>query len=105
MSRSAVMVFSKDVVNGCWKWGEYSLPIVSSYSYLVVLGRLIDSSINNRLLVMSDYRFVRSVINESNCFWADGVKRQSTTSPGLAVFWGYGLALRLQCPRATCSRG
>ena len=35
MSKSAVMVFSKDAVNGCWKWGEYSLPIVfSSYSYL-----------------------------------------------------------------------
>ena len=31
MSKSAVMVFSKDAVNGCWKWGEYSLPIVSSY--------------------------------------------------------------------------
>ena len=28
------MVFSKDGVNGCWKWGEYGLPIVSSYSYL-----------------------------------------------------------------------
>ena len=28
------MVFSKDAVNGCWKWGEYSLPIVSSYSFL-----------------------------------------------------------------------
>ena len=28
------MVFSKDAVNGCWKWGEYSLPIMSSYSYL-----------------------------------------------------------------------
>ena len=28
------MLFSKDVVNGCWKWGEYSLPIMSSYSYL-----------------------------------------------------------------------
>ena len=34
VSKSAVMVFSKDVVNGCWKCGEYSLPIVSSYSYL-----------------------------------------------------------------------
>ena len=32
VSKSAVMVFSKDAVNGCWKWGEYSLPIVSSYS-------------------------------------------------------------------------
>ena len=32
--KSAVMVFCKDAVNGCWKWGEYSLLIVSSYSYL-----------------------------------------------------------------------
>ena len=34
MSKSAVisMVFSKDAVNGCWKWVEYRLPIVSSYS-------------------------------------------------------------------------
>ena len=31
MSKSAVMVFSKDFVNGCWKWGEHSLPKVSSY--------------------------------------------------------------------------
>ena len=36
VSKSAVMVFSKDAVNGCWKWGEYSLPIVSSCSYLVI---------------------------------------------------------------------
>ena len=34
VSKSAVMIFSKDAVNGCWKWGEYNLPIVSSYSYL-----------------------------------------------------------------------
>ena len=32
VSKSAVMVFSKDAVNGCRRWGEYSLPIVSSYS-------------------------------------------------------------------------
>ena len=32
-----MMVFSKDAVNGCWKWGgEYSLPIVSTYSYFVI---------------------------------------------------------------------
>ena len=33
VSKSAVisMVFSKDAVNGYWKWGEYSLLIVSSY--------------------------------------------------------------------------
>ena len=35
--KSAVMVFSKDAVNGCRKWGEYSLLIVSSYSYLGTL--------------------------------------------------------------------
>ena len=34
MGKSAVMVFSKDAVNSCWKWGEYNLPIGSSYSYL-----------------------------------------------------------------------
>ena len=32
VSKSTVMVFSKDSVNGCWKWEEYSLPIVSSYN-------------------------------------------------------------------------
>ena len=34
MSKSTVMVFSKEAENGCWKWGEYNLPIFSSYSYL-----------------------------------------------------------------------
>ena len=33
MIKSAAMVFSKDAVNGCWKWGEHSLSKVS-YSYL-----------------------------------------------------------------------
>ena len=35
-STSAVMVFSEDVVNGSWKWGEYSLAIASSYNYIVI---------------------------------------------------------------------
>ena len=34
MSKSAGMVFSKDTINRCWKWGKYSLQIVSSYSHL-----------------------------------------------------------------------
>ena len=34
MIKSAVIVFSKAAVNGCWKWGEHSLPKVYSYSYL-----------------------------------------------------------------------
>ena len=36
MSKISVMVFSKDAINGCWKWGEYSLPILLFYSYLGV---------------------------------------------------------------------
>ena len=32
VSKSAVMGFSKHAANVCWQWGEYSLPIVSSYS-------------------------------------------------------------------------
>ena len=33
-SKSAVMVFSKNAVNGCWKWGEHCLFKVSSYSII-----------------------------------------------------------------------
>ena len=31
--KSAVMVFSKDVLNGCWKWSEHSHPKV----FLIVI--------------------------------------------------------------------
>ena len=34
MSKSAVMVFSKNSVEGGWKWGEHKLPKVSNYGYL-----------------------------------------------------------------------
>ena len=34
MGKSAVVVFSKDRVEGRWKWGEQELPKVSSYCYL-----------------------------------------------------------------------
>ena len=34
VSKSAVMVFSKNSVEGRWKWGEHTLPKVSNYSYL-----------------------------------------------------------------------
>ena len=34
VSKSAVMVFSKNSVEGGWKWGEHKLPKVSSYTYL-----------------------------------------------------------------------
>ena len=29
-----MMVFSKNSVEGGWKWGEHTLPKVSNYSYL-----------------------------------------------------------------------
>ena len=33
VGKSAVMVFSKDRVEGRWKWGEHELPKVSTYCY------------------------------------------------------------------------
>ena len=34
VSKSAVMVFSRNSVEGGWKWGEHKLLKVSSYTYL-----------------------------------------------------------------------
>ena len=34
--KSAVMVFSRNPVEGEWKWGEHALPRVSNYTYLHV---------------------------------------------------------------------
>ena len=34
MYKSAVMVFSRNPVEGEWKWGERALPRVSKYTYL-----------------------------------------------------------------------
>jgi hypothetical protein len=36
VSKSAVMVFARESVDGAWKWGEYVLPRVSKYTYLGV---------------------------------------------------------------------
>ena len=33
VSKSAVMVFSRESVDGAWKWGEPVLPRVSKYTY------------------------------------------------------------------------
>ena len=43
VSKSAVMVFSRDPVKGEWKWGEHALPRVSNYTYL---GTSIDFACN-----------------------------------------------------------
>ena len=37
MSKSAVMVFSRNSVEGGWKWGEHKLPEVSSYTSLGIV--------------------------------------------------------------------
>ena len=35
-SKSAVMVFARDAVEGDWKWGENSLPKVCKYTFLCI---------------------------------------------------------------------
>ena len=37
VSKSAVMVFARESVDGPWKWGEHILPILSKYTYLGVV--------------------------------------------------------------------
>ena len=50
-------------IYGCGCKEVYRFPHIT-YTYILVLGRLIDSSINNRLAVIfSDYRFVRNIID------------------------------------------
>ena len=34
LSKSTVMVFSRESVDDGWKWGEHVLPRVSKYTYL-----------------------------------------------------------------------
>ena len=34
VTKSAVMAFSKEDVDGNWKWGEHHLPTVNEYTYL-----------------------------------------------------------------------
>ena len=34
VTKSAVMVFTKEVVEGTWKWGEHDLPTVAKYTFL-----------------------------------------------------------------------
>ena len=34
VTKSAVMVFTKEAVEGTWKWGEHDLPTVAKYTFL-----------------------------------------------------------------------
>ena len=36
VNKSAVMVFTRESVDGVWKWGEHVLPRVSKYTFLGV---------------------------------------------------------------------
>ena len=82
MSKSAVMVFSKNSVEGGWKWGKHKLPKVSNYSYLgidiasngawdvhlkkVMVGKKKNSVISNRGINLSARRLLLlSVIRPS----------------------------------------
>ena len=33
VTKSAVMVFAKEAVEGNWKWGEHDLPTVAKYTF------------------------------------------------------------------------
>ena len=37
VSKSAVVVFARELVEGSWNWGEQALPRLSKYAYLQVL--------------------------------------------------------------------
>ena len=36
VSKSAVVVFARELVEGSWNWGEQALPRLSKYTYLGV---------------------------------------------------------------------
>ena len=36
MSKSAIVVFARELVEGSWNWGEQALPRLSKYTYLGV---------------------------------------------------------------------
>ena len=44
MNKSTVVVFSRNIANGDWMWGEHKLPNLTSYTYL-----RIDFSYNGTL--------------------------------------------------------
>ena len=52
VSKSAVMVFSKNSVEGGWKWGEHTLPKVSNYSYLVASNGAWDVHLRKYLIMV-----------------------------------------------------
>ena len=125
VSKSAVMVFSKDAVNGCWKWGEYSLPIVSSYSYLGIdfsrngawdmhITKLIDNGrkkvnqlhkvISNRNINLSARRLlllsvIRPSIEYGSEVW-EGNKSQAGSLESIIL---NGAKRILGCSSKTCS--
>ena len=42
LSKSAVMVFAKDIVDGSWSWGEHKLPRVSKYTIWLLIFSVVE---------------------------------------------------------------
>ena len=124
MIKSAVMVFSKDAVNGCWKWGEYSLPKVSSYSYLGIdfssngawdmhIKKLLDNGrkkvnqlhkvISNRNVNLSARRLLLSVIRPSIEYGSEVWEGNKSQARSLESIILDGAKRILGCSSKTCN--
>ena len=125
VTKSAVMVFSKEVVEGSWKWGEHHLPTVTEYTYLGVdfasngawdgqIKKVLDSGrkkvnqihsvISNRDINMSAHRLlllsvVRPSLEYGNEVW-EGNKSQAAALE--SVLLGGGKRI-LGCSSKTCN--
>ena len=121
--KSAVMVFSKDAVNGCWKWGEHSFPKVSSYSYLGIdfysngawdIKKLLDNGrkkvnqlhkvISNRKVNLSAYRLLLlSVIRPSIEYGSEPWEGNKSQAASLESIILDGAKRILGCSSKTCN--
>ena len=125
VSKSAVMVFAKDAVDGSWSWGEHKLPTVSKYTYLGIdfqcngawdmhIKKVVDngrkkvnqlpSILSNRDINLSARRLlllsvVRPTLEYGNEVW-EGNKAQSASLESVML----GGAKRiLGCSSKTCN--
>ena len=71
VSKSAVIVFAKDIVDGSWRWGEHMMPTVSKYTYLGIdfmcnrawdkhIKKVVDRGENQLRTVLSNWRAERA---------------------------------------------
>ena len=70
--KSAVMVFSRNPVEGEWKWGQHLLPRVSNYTYLAINFACSGAIIVKRKLIscivqQQGYKFVCAASSAAFC--------------------------------------